>query len=232
MKRIGLILLLLSAPVAAQSNIDPDHKFAWGENIGWTNWRDADSSDAGVVVGETFLSGFIWAENVGWINVGDGSPVGGVHYANTDGSDFGVNIDEVTRDLFGLAWGENIGWINFEGGAMANPPQPARFDEAECRFRGYAWGENVGWINLDDATHFVSVTPAAVYGDVNNDGDVNLDDILCLLDGFAGVFTCPGVTFDDLDIFPCGGNADINLDDILAVLDAFAGVPACPDVCL
>ena len=76
-----------------QSNIDPTNKFGWGESIGWTNWRDADGTNAGVVVGGTFMSGFIWCENVGFINVGDGTPANGISYANVDGSDSGVNID-------------------------------------------------------------------------------------------------------------------------------------------
>ena len=72
-----------TATLAAQSNIDPNNKFAWCENIGWTNWRDANGGADGVVVGATFLSGFIWGKNVGWINVGSGAPANGVHYANT-----------------------------------------------------------------------------------------------------------------------------------------------------
>jgi hypothetical protein len=114
----------------------------------------------GVNVGANFLSGFIWAENVGWINVGDGTPGNGVSYANASGTDFGVNVSSGSGNLTGFAWGEDIGWINFDGGALASPPNPARFDGAAGRLRGYAWGENVGWINLDDATHFVGVIPA------------------------------------------------------------------------
>ena len=56
----------------AQSDIDPNNKFAWSENVGWTNWRDADNTIAGVRVEASFLSGYIWAENVGWIHVGAG----------------------------------------------------------------------------------------------------------------------------------------------------------------
>ena len=43
------------------SNIAPDHKFGWGENIGWLNWRDANGTAEGVVVHETFLSGYVWS---------------------------------------------------------------------------------------------------------------------------------------------------------------------------
>src|SRR5262245_30498192 len=76
----------------AQSNIDnsiPD-KFAWSENLGWTNWRDANSAAQGVNVGGFVMSGFIWSENVGWINFGDGTPLSPPYYGNTNGMDFGV----------------------------------------------------------------------------------------------------------------------------------------------
>jgi hypothetical protein len=150
-----VIAVPLAVMASGHSNIAPGHKYAWGENIGWTNWRDANGTQEGVVVGITFLGGFIWAENLGWINVGDGSPDDGVHYGNIEGSDVGVNLDADTGDLFGLAWGENIGWINFDTRDKAS--QRARFDRAAGRFRGYVWGENVGWINLDDDEHYVAV---------------------------------------------------------------------------
>src|SRR5262245_42692796 len=109
---IPILSVAAAAPVLAQSDIDPVHKNAWGENIGWTNWRDSGNppGQQGVQVHETFLSGLVWAENVGWIDLGDSSPANGIQYANTNGTDFGVNRDEVTSQLSGLAWGENIGW--------------------------------------------------------------------------------------------------------------------------
>ncbi len=63
------------------------------------------------------------------------------------------------------------------------------------------------------------------YGDVQppgGNGVVNLDDILCILGGFANFANCPNA-----DINPCGGNGVINLDDILAVLGAFSGANPC-----
>jgi hypothetical protein len=62
------------------------------------------------------------------------------------------------------------------------------------------------------------------YGDVNCDCiPPNLDDILCVLDGFANYPDCPAS-----DIYPpCSGNGNIDLDDILAVLEAFAGNNPC-----
>lgn len=64
-----------------------------------------------------------------------------------------------------------------------------------------------------------------VYGDVNHDDTVDIFDILCVLDGFAGNFAdCP---FHDLDIAPCAPDGVIDIFDILNVLDAFAGNNIC-----
>jgi len=67
-----------------------------------------------------------------------------------------------------------------------------------------------------------------VYGDVNSDGMVDLEDILCILDDFGHPANC---AFDG-DISPCGpGDETIDLEDILAVLDAFGNDFACPPPC-
>lgn len=199
-QKLQTLFVVIAAPclVAAQSNIDPDHEVAWCENVGWTNWRDANETSDGVSVRTTFLAGFVWAENVGWINVGDGSPENGVHYSNEDANDFGVNIDPESGDTFGLAWGENIGWINFDT-AEALAEQRARFDSCEHRFLGYAWGENIGWINLNDDENFVGVGPCE-FGDYDCDGDVDLDDFAHFLEKVAGPdvdANCPVFDSDD-----------------------------------
>lgn len=178
-------VIALATVASGQTSIDPDHEFSWGENIGFMNWADANGGSQSVRVHARYLSGYIWGENVGWINTGDGTPANGTAYANVDGSDFGVNMS-ASGQLSGLAWGENIGWINFSGGAMATPPQPARIDWSENRFRGYAWGENVGWINLDDAVHFVGLAPVCPC-EFDGAAGVDVFDLLAYLDGwFAG----------------------------------------------
>jgi hypothetical protein len=202
------VLAAAAAPALAQSNIDTTNKFAWQENCGWMNWRDAGSPIAsqGVVVGASFLSGFAWGENIGWINFGDGTPANGLYYANpTSGAvvgvpDFGVNRDPA-GNLSGFAWGENVGWINFSGGALATPPNPARIDAAAQRFRGYAWGENIGWINLDSAEpgKFVQVRTCAA--DFNNDGNLDPDDlsdfITCFFLDIQFPASCPQADFNN-----------------------------------
>jgi hypothetical protein len=211
---------LMSSNALAQSNIDATNKHAWGENVGWTNWRDANGAAQGVVVSGTFMGGFIWGENVGWINVGDGSPANGVNYANTDGIDFGINIDP-DGDLHGLAWGENIGWVNFDGGALANPPQPARIECADpptetlSRLTGYVWGENVGWINLDDTAHYVSVDAATtpIECDLNHDGVLDGLDIGLFVDFLlaTGQPDWRDICSGDVEVAP---NHVIDVDDV------------------
>ncbi len=204
-----------SAAVRGEVGIQPDHCFNWAENIGWMNWCDADGGAGAVLLHATFLSGFIWAENVGWINLGDGSPVDGVHYANADDTDFGVNVDPETGDLFGLAWGENIGWLNFDTALLGD--ERARWDACSRRFSGFVWGENVGWVNLDDAVRYVGAGPCAL-GDYDCDGVVSLADFGALALYFGG----PDVAVD-CPAFDSDGDGDVDLVDVADFQSAFDG---------
>ncbi len=185
------IISVCTGFAAADSNVTTGMEFAWGENIGWLNWRDANGAVDGVLNCGAHLEGFIWAENVGWINTGNG-PLSGATYTNADSSDFGVNILP-NGDMEGFAWGENIGWINFDTASAA--PDHARYDSTAGRFRGYAWGENVGWINLDDSNHWV----CAILGNINGDAaGVDTADLGTLIAEFntvgpGGDVNCDGV---------------------------------------
>ena len=198
-----------ATPALAQvSNIDEFNKNAWCENIGFTNWRDADATAAGVHVYPTHLRGAIWAENVGWIRLGSG-PADGFAYANIDNTDYGVNVAPGGA-LSGLGWGENIGWVNFAGGAAATPSQPARIDTTTPPYRmlGYAWCENVGWINLDNPDVFIGVL---CFADFDGNGFVNADDFDYFMEAFY--FGTPAADID--------GNGFANADDFDAFLAAF-----------
>jgi hypothetical protein len=62
-------LLLLTSGLFAQ-NIDPlndGSKYAYGENIGWLNFKPALVD--GVTVGDSIVTGFVWCEYIGWINL-------------------------------------------------------------------------------------------------------------------------------------------------------------------
>mgnify|MGYP000381765629 CR=1 FL=1 len=184
------------------------------------NWADAGSpmGSQGMVIGDSFLDGFIWCENIGWVNLGDGTPVNGSDYQNLNATDFGVNLGP-SLTLEGLAWGENIGWIKFGPIPTLPAAQQARYDAAALRLRGYAWGENVGWINLDDATHYVGTLSPCGSPDFDGDGDTGTDlDIeaffLCL-----GGNCCPTCGSPDFD-----GDGDTGTDlDIEAFFRVLGG---------
>ncbi|MEK6675877.1 MAG: hypothetical protein AABZ47_09520 [Planctomycetota bacterium] len=62
-----------------------------------------------------------------------------------------------------------------------------------------------------------------VWGDVNNTGQADTDDILLVIDASQGVLS--GVTLEGVDVAGCLPNGEIDTDDILSVLDAAQGVP-------
>ena len=160
-----LALGLLAASVAAgwcATTIDATNKYAYGANLGWTNWRP--STAGGVATGEYVCSGSVWAANVGWINFGSGTPANGIRYQNNSATDFGVNL-LADGTLRGFAYGANIGWVNFE--ATGNP----RLNFGNGRLSGYAYGANVGWISLDDGLgDFVATTAIPPGADTDGDG--------------------------------------------------------------
>ncbi len=188
---LGVLAAGSTSALAQSFDISPVNKFAWGENIGWTNWNDSNPLSEKVVVGETYMKGLIWGENVGWINTGN-VPSNGVSYNNLTGLDYGVNVSP-SGALSGKAWGENIGWLNFTLSGIIPAGQLPRFVRVEGRFRGYVWGENVGWINLDDATHFVGVICPA---DFDDDGTVDFFDYDAFVQCFEGGACPPGKTAD------------------------------------
>lgn len=77
---------------------------------------------------------------------------------------------------------------------------------------------------FDECVSVRCYSTAIGFGDVNNSGGAaNLDDILCVLRGFATLSQCPNA-----DLAPyCSGNNQVNLDDILAVTAAFGGFDPC-----
>jgi len=192
---LGVCVLGVCAVAFGDSNVANNKKYAWGENIGWTNWRDAVTTTQGAEkFTSSHLRGYIWAENVGWINLGNGA----APYANTNNTNFGVNISAGTGLMSGYAWSENLGWINF-GPHVGN----ARWDNLTHRARGYVWSENAGWINLDDSVRLICSIP----GDCNGDGVVNVSDFNILALNFA--------TFGN----PRFRNGDANGDGAVNVAD-------------
>ncbi len=220
---LGAAVLLPAIANAQSLSVAPPNKYVWGENVGYFNWADA-GSPAGSRAAKFFtrpsggfFKGFFWGENVGWVNLGNGAGP----YANSTGTDFGVNAN-AAGNLSGYAWGENIGWINFGGGALATPSKPARIDFVSMRLRGYAWGENIGWINLDDAAVYIGLA-AGCPCDLNHDGLVD--------DADFSIFV---VSYDTLECadptMPAGCPADFNGDGVVDDVDFQVFVPAYDDL--
>ena len=123
-KKLDRVLLLALAlifllPLNAKASmtdgvIDSAYKYAWGENIGWINFKAANSN---VVITDDGLSGYGWSANYGWINLAP--TTAGV---TNDGS----------GDLSGHAWGANLGWIDFSAVSI----------NSSGEFAGYAIIEN------------------------------------------------------------------------------------------
>jgi DNA-binding beta-propeller fold protein YncE len=65
------------------------------------------------------------------------------------------------------------------------------------------------------------------FGDLDGSGDVDVNDVLYVLDGFADFAAFPGA-----DVAPCGGDGQVDVGDVLFVLGAFSGSPACPNPCV
>jgi len=212
----GVIGALLAPALLADSNVAIPRQWAWGENIGWTNWRDANGAMQGVeVYRQTHLQGWIWGENVGWINVGAGN----FPYANTNGTNFGVNLTPIsatTAQMSGFAWSENTGWINFGPFPPATGVASPTWSYVNHRTNGWAWGENVGWINLNDAIRYICVPP----GDMNHDGAVTLADFAILSANF-GATGVPTFTMGDSD-----GDGNVTLSDFTDLANNFGFV--CP----
>jgi hypothetical protein len=81
-----------------------------------------------------------------------------------------------------------------------------------------------------DESALCAGTPVVVlYGDVDppgGNGIVDVDDLTCLVYGYAEAAACPGA-----DIHPCGGDDDIDVDDLLEIVRAYGGFFACPHPC-
>ena len=204
----GVALSLGAGYTFADWDVAPPDQFSWQENVGWMNWGDSPAGSE-PTIHASYMSGYVWLENAGWMFLGDGSPVDGVNYANLDGTDYGVNYDPGTGNLFGFAWAENLGHVNFDTLAALGADR-ARFDLGAARLRGYVWFENAGWGNLDDATHFVAFTCT---GDLTGDGAVDGADLAQLLADWGPGPGCAS----DLD-----GSGTVDGADLAALL-AFWG---------
>lgn len=100
----------------------------------------------------------------------------------------------------------------------APPPCPC-VDEGDCHNSVCAYDNGCNCVACVTGE---CVFSCSTFGNVDCAGAVAIDDILCLLNGFADSVDCV-----NSDIVPCGGNGVTDLDDILGVLNAFSGQNPC-----
>lgn len=106
------------------------------------------------------------------------------------------------------------------------PPQPCDEDNdicADCVTDGDCNDGDICTADICNSPVCDSV--ANIYGDVDHDGDVDVFDLFCILNGFSGDFSVCSLADDDLE--PCAADGDIDLFDLFAVLNAFSGIDPC-----
>ena len=135
-----LSVFSFSTQAFSDSSINAIHRYAYGANVGWLDFRGDNIQ--GAVLGQFYATGYVWSANCGWICLGNG-PTNGFAYSNTSVNDWGVNHDGL-GNLRGYAYGANIGWINFE--ENGNPTVHLQHG----RLSGFIYGANVGWIDLSN----------------------------------------------------------------------------------
>ncbi|NOT02878.1 MAG: hypothetical protein HOP29_19940, partial [Phycisphaerales bacterium] len=213
----------------------------WGEGASDAPLREGNGAAAAVndaTWRHRFFSGVFWSTMGGqYSGTTSGSAVVGGIGSYTWGS-----TSQMVADVQG--WldspATNFGWIMIGGEAATatvkrfssreaidpaeRPTLTIRLTTCECVVADECDDDTVCTFDACGGG-FCGNTPMP-YGDVNGDGAVDIFDILCVLDGFAGNFdTCALV---NLDLTPCpAGDGVIDIFDILAVLDGFAGEQGC-----
>ncbi|GEM_PF-5871864 len=164
-----------------------NRKFAWGSTSGWQNWNA--SPVTGIVVGDSFLSGYIWCSTTGWIHLGDGTPDQGQAYSNSSATDYGVNLAKDGK-LTGYGWSATTGWVSFE-----QTHGLPRINRLTGVFSGYAWSATLGWINLGSEMNPLLQTGTLAMVDMDGDGIEDGYEI----ETFGDLTTADGTTDTDGD---------------------------------
>lgn len=130
-----------------------------------------------------------------------------------------ITIDEVKVYYLNLV--NNGATINLVGCGQLLPVQVPCTTNLQC-------DDNAACTYDDCHMSFCRFTEVE-YGNVNGIGPTspNLDDILCVLAGFANMNNCTNGDIRGTAGTPCVPNNIISLDDILAVLGAFGGADLC-----
>jgi hypothetical protein len=94
--------------------------FAWGENIGWINFRGGagatPESPARYDAAAHRFRGFVWGENIGWINLDDTTV-----FVGDCPADFNADGALSVQDIFDFlsAWFAGDRRADFNGGGLA-----------------------------------------------------------------------------------------------------------------
>jgi len=136
---------------------------------------------------------------------------GGVNVTGSPGylGTFLVDVDAATADgsVFSVAF---------------SPSQSALRD---------ANGASIPFSIASACTIIVGQCSEVTYGDVDDNGVINLFDVLCILKRFQG--STDGCRLVQADIAPCGGDGVVDVLDVMATLDELStGAAACPNPCV
>jgi len=147
---LALFFLLLFFVVVQAANITGDQKYAEDPLGGILNVAPitGTSTEVGLVVSDTQITGKMWSENYGWIEMQpDG---GGVSVTSQE-----ENSQWVGR-LSGKAWGEQFGWVEF--GQWDSDPGSGVFIDPDGYFQGVAWSRQLGNFLFGDYVFLNSVS--------------------------------------------------------------------------
>lgn len=148
-----------------------------------------------------------------------------VHRVLRAGNGFGNTSSPVLHFGIGTETGVQSIEITWPSGIVQlidNPPLAQIINVTEAGCVGAAQCNDGEICTADTCDEGTCVHKGIVYGDVNESGNVDLDDLLCVIAGFSDVAACPTA-----DIAGCEANGVIDMDDILAIIGAFGGVDPC-----
>jgi hypothetical protein len=150
---LAVLLALAAAGVFAENIVAPN-QYAWGERVGWINFKPG--TGPGVTVTNTNVAGYAWGERIGWVSLSCHNDEPGTTCASR--GIWGITNDGA-GNLRGQAWSERDGWISFSchndepGTTCASRGNwGVTVNSTTGVFSGQAWGERTGWITFNCAT--------------------------------------------------------------------------------
>ncbi len=125
----------------------------------------------------------------------------GVYRANLDGSGI-ESLVTPAASAFGIGLDVSAGKMYWASGAI----QRANLDGSEVETL----------VSQVNQPHGIALALPVRYGDLDENGFIDVGDVLCVLAGFAN----PGACLNG-DISPCGGDGERDVGDVLLILDLY-----------